>query len=77
MKKFGTPIGAGPGVESEKVGFEGAGTPLPDGRFDLCCLCFACLGLAFAFALGLCLGLCLAFLWGLLGLAGLFFAEAC
>src|SRR5689334_14488440 len=27
MKKFGTPIGAGPGVESEKVGFDGAGEP--------------------------------------------------
>jgi hypothetical protein len=28
MKKFGTPIGAGPGSESEKVGFDGVGTPL-------------------------------------------------
>ena len=28
MKKFGTPIGAGPGSESEKVGFAGVGTPL-------------------------------------------------
>jgi hypothetical protein len=27
MKKFGTPIGAGPGVDSEKVGFDGAGEP--------------------------------------------------
>ncbi|MEA2282979.1 MAG: hypothetical protein QOK21_3586 [Solirubrobacteraceae bacterium] len=27
MKKFGTPIGAGPGVASEKVGFDGAGEP--------------------------------------------------
>jgi len=27
MKKFGTPIGAGPGVASEKVGFSGVGTP--------------------------------------------------
>src|SRR4051794_34629245 len=27
MKKFGTPIRAGPGVESEKVGFVGAGEP--------------------------------------------------
>src|SRR3954470_18079958 len=27
MKKFGTPIGAAPGVASEKVGFAGVGTP--------------------------------------------------
>jgi hypothetical protein len=27
MKKFGTPICAGPGVASEKVGFDGAGEP--------------------------------------------------
>ncbi len=27
MKKFGTPIGAGPGIASEKVGFVGAGEP--------------------------------------------------
>src|SRR4051794_30383922 len=27
MKKFGTPIGAGPGVASEKVGFDAAGEP--------------------------------------------------
>src|SRR3954451_18597001 len=27
MKKFGTPIRAGPGMASEKVGFEGAGEP--------------------------------------------------
>ena len=31
MKKFGTPIGAGPGRESENVGFEVFGTPLPVG----------------------------------------------
>jgi hypothetical protein len=31
MKKFGTPIGAGPGRESEKDGFDAEGTPLPDG----------------------------------------------
>jgi hypothetical protein len=74
MKKFGTPIGAGPGVESEKVGFEGAGTPLPDGSFDLC---FACLGLAFAFASRLCLGLCLAFLCDLFGLEGLCLTDGC
>ena len=28
MKKFGTPIGAGPGSAKEKVGFDGVGTPL-------------------------------------------------
>jgi hypothetical protein len=28
MKKFGTPIGAGPGTENEYVGFDGVGTPL-------------------------------------------------
>jgi hypothetical protein len=32
MKKLGTPIGAGPGSESEKVGLVAAGTPLPVGR---------------------------------------------
>jgi hypothetical protein len=31
MKKFGTPIGAGPGSESEKLGFEADGTPFPVG----------------------------------------------
>jgi hypothetical protein len=31
MKKFGTPIGAGPGSDSENVGFEVLGTPLPVG----------------------------------------------
>jgi hypothetical protein len=49
MKKLGTPIGAGPGSESEKVGFDGVGTPLwfddlPVFNFD--------------FDLGLGLGLC-------------------
>jgi hypothetical protein len=33
MKKFGTPIGAGPGSDSENVGFEVLGTPLPVGSF--------------------------------------------
>jgi hypothetical protein len=32
MKKLGTPIGAGPGSESEKVGLVAEGTPLPVGR---------------------------------------------
>jgi hypothetical protein len=27
MKKFGTPIGAGPGTENEKLGLDGVGTP--------------------------------------------------
>jgi hypothetical protein len=31
MKKLGTPIGAGPGSENEKLGFDGWGTPLPVG----------------------------------------------
>src|SRR2546423_13537458 len=31
MKKLGTPIGAGPGSESEKVGLDAWGTPLPVG----------------------------------------------
>lgn len=32
MKKFGTPIGAGPGSDSEYVGLLADGTPLPVGR---------------------------------------------
>ena len=32
MKKLGTPIGAGPGSDSENVGFLADGTPLPLGR---------------------------------------------
>jgi hypothetical protein len=32
MKKFGTPIAAAPGSDSEKVGFDAVGTPLPEGR---------------------------------------------
>ena len=31
MKKFGTPIGAGPGSANEKVGLDGVGTPGPVG----------------------------------------------
>lgn len=45
MKKLGTPIAAGPGMASEKVGFEAAGTPLPEGRFAAGAGCLA-LGLA-------------------------------
>lgn len=33
MKKFGTPIGAGPGSDSEKLGLRAVGTPLPVGSF--------------------------------------------
>ena len=59
MKKFGTPTGAGPGSDSEKLGLEAFGTPLPDGCLDFDLdfgreedfrLC-----LALAFALCLCL----------------------
>jgi len=32
MKKLGTPIGAGPGSDSEYVGLAADGTPLPLGR---------------------------------------------
>lgn len=32
MKKLGTPIGDGPGSDSEKVGLLALGTPLPEGR---------------------------------------------
>jgi hypothetical protein len=35
MKKLGTPIGAGPGNDSENVGLEVLGTPLPEGRVEL------------------------------------------
>jgi hypothetical protein len=44
MKKLGTPIGAGPGSESEKVGLEAFGTPLPVGRLTVGCLRFLALG---------------------------------
>lgn len=56
MKKFGTPIGAGPGVDSEKVGFVAVGTPLPDGSCDFD------FGLCSGLALGFGFRLCLAFL---------------
>jgi hypothetical protein len=55
MKKFGTPIGAGPGSESEKVGFEGVGTPLwLDDLWDF--------GFGFGLGFGLC-GVCCLCLW--------------
>src|SRR5579859_130231 len=46
MKKFGTPIGAGPGIANEKVGLAGVGTPLAViGARGVACLC-SCLRLA-------------------------------
>jgi hypothetical protein len=51
MKKFGTPIGAGPGSANENVGFDGVGTPFP----ELFGLGFGLLGafdLGFGFAAG-------------------------
>jgi hypothetical protein len=46
MKKFGTPIGAGPGSDSENVGFLAEGTPLPLGSvatgLPLPCFFFFC-----------------------------------
>jgi hypothetical protein len=40
MKKLGTPIGAGPGSEREKVGLLVPGTPLPEGSATLFFLAF-------------------------------------
>ena len=61
MKKLGTPIGAGPGSESENVGLAGDGTPLPVGRLDglcgfLACACpdRGCAGFLFFFLCFLC-----------------------
>jgi hypothetical protein len=34
MKKFGTPIGAGPGSANENVGFAAVGTPLAERGFS-------------------------------------------
>jgi len=50
MKKFGTPIGAGPGSDSENVGFEAVGTPF---WFEA----LADFGFGFGFGLGFGLGL--------------------
>jgi hypothetical protein len=39
MKKFGTPIGAGPGSASEKVGLVGWGAPVEERSVEAgCCL---------------------------------------
>jgi hypothetical protein len=43
MKKFGTPIGAGPGRDREKDGLEAEGTPLPEGSEVLWWLTLWCL----------------------------------
>ena len=43
MKKFGTPIGAGPGNDNENVGFFADGTPLPDGSVLAAFLWLRCL----------------------------------
>jgi hypothetical protein len=66
MKKFGTPIGAGPGSDSEKVGLLAAGTPLPVGSvtFFLCLACVGALG-----AVEVCCG-CEDFFCCLVGLVG-------
>jgi hypothetical protein len=59
MKKFGTPIGAGPGRANEKVGLDGVGTPLLVtggggvgglARFFLFFFFFFCFGLGFGAA---------------------------
>jgi hypothetical protein len=42
MKKFGTPIGAGPGSDSEKDGLAADGTPLPEGSDVWWCLALLC-----------------------------------
>lgn len=54
MKKFGTPIGAGPGSAYEKVGFDGVGTPplVAGGGGAVGVDFFFGLGLAFDLGLG-------------------------
>ena len=64
MKKFGTPIGAGPGSESEKVGLVADGTPLPVGSL------FAAGAVVFVLGLGLDFDFDLGF-WPEPGLIGL------
>jgi hypothetical protein len=82
MKKFGTPIGAGPGNANENVGFDGVGTPpapvgggglfaagvlVLAGFFGFAAVCFF-LGLGLGFALG---GvLCVDGFWGFAGPLG-------
>ena len=41
MKKLGTPIGAGPGSDSEKLGLAAVGTPLPVGSATFLALALA------------------------------------
>ena len=42
MKKFGTPIGAGPTVASEKLGLVGAGAPVEVVSFGASTLTTSC-----------------------------------
>jgi len=69
MKKFGTPIGAGPGSANENVGFDGVGAPLLLVVWLLDGL-GAGLGLDWGFGVGFGAGLGLGFGFGLLGGAG-------
>ena len=78
MKKFGTPIGAGPGSAKEKVGFEAEGTPplprmrpvwLPDDAFFLALPGFLCLVWFWAGALALWVD-CFCFFDGPVGVGG-------
>ena len=58
MKKLGTPIGAGPGSESENVGLLAEGTPLPLGRLDGLLGFLACDRLDPAWPACCCVGCC-------------------
>lgn len=69
MKKFGTPIGAGPGSESENVGLDALGTPLPLGSRGLA---VACRRVAFGCPDGLGLG---DLVWGWPWCEGFFCGE--
>jgi hypothetical protein len=68
MKKFGTPIGDGPGSEREKEGLDAEGTPLPDGSPALC-LALWCFGDAFFLVVEG--AVCLEGRWRLVGRVGL------
>jgi hypothetical protein len=58
MKKSGTPMGAGPGSESENVGLLAVGTPLPLGRLEGLLGGLACDGFDGAFFFGGAAGTC-------------------
>jgi hypothetical protein len=85
MKKLGTPIAAGPGSESEKVGFDAFGTPLPVGPlaaefFDLpgaapAFFFFLWCFLPFLWVAVVEPGLWVDFCWVVLGLVGLGVVE--